>query len=431
MPKYHVIFDSYHHYINQYECYSQGASPRILGFIESFLQENKNKISEIYLTLSQFNNESLNDLLKELAESGIPIHLISIPMDGYKDSDPVKLTNLVDGQAAYETEQSKFALARGIYGAHYKRPAANFKFYLFPHLAIRDTQLSPFDKGNMPYSLTTNSFLFVYKNGGGAVGLSSSNLDVGEIVKDNQMLLVEDDWQLLKNSLRFFKSLITYSFELDDFDFNAKYNHYKMLADKISLDKKGFFTTPFYYESSILAENYLAELIEKASKRILVMAPEITAYEYAINGQYHTNLENEKIENFGILRTVLERAALGVKVKCISAKVNEDAYSQQFLSILKATANVSFATNEMVNSRYLIIDDLLIVCTGNFNPSQFIYLDNVQIEEFEQMPNESYSGIYAIIGQYILNEDAATLSKYIQNFEEIWNRSNTQKITSN
>ena len=82
-------------------------------------------------------------------------------------------------------------MAEAIYNRIKSSRNSNFNLFIFPHMYIRSPRVRPFSRGDMPYSLHAKSIFIKYKNGGGAVGLTSSNLATRDMVKDEMMLLVE------------------------------------------------------------------------------------------------------------------------------------------------------------------------------------------------------------------------------------------------
>ena len=435
---YHIIFDSPENYPSQYDFYAQGASPKILSFLCQFLKERAAVLSEIYISMYLYNNIFLHQCLKDLAEKGVKINLVTIPIEGYDDTNPRIIHDLISGEAANPVAQSKYSLARPIFGEFYKAPIGYFNLYLFPHLYIRSPKIKPFSRGKHPYSLHLKSFLFLYKNGGGAVGLSSSNLAVRDHVKEENLILVENDWSLLKTSLRFFQQLLDNAIHIRDFDFKNKYTHFDMQMQQFSQQEYCFFTAPFYKNSPIQAEKFLVENVKKAQRRIYIVAQHISSYEYTVNGRFHSNFEEEDIEHYGFLRTVLERAGAGVELRCISQSFFENKQNngqftkpsnvsafQKFYQIFKATANTSYAVNDKIHSKYIIIDDIVIITTCNFTPTQFIYLDQVDIPSFVHAPEESYRGIFSEVGQFLKITDTLSVDAYLQNFKVLWQRPET------
>ncbi|MFK8103027.1 MAG: hypothetical protein AB8G15_10900 [Saprospiraceae bacterium] len=430
--RYHTIFDAPQNYPSQEDFYAQGESPRILSFFLDFLQERADELSEVYLSLHLYNNIYLHEALKALAQRSVKIHLVTIPIEGYATGQARIIHDLISGEAANPVAQSSYSLARPIFGEFYKRPIGFFDLYLFPHLSIRDAEAMPFVRGQHPYSLQLKSILLLYKNGGGAVGLSSCNLAVRENLQEENLVFVENDWTLLKTSLRFFQQLLEHAIHIRDFDFKKRYTHLDMQVQAFSQQEYAFFTAPFYKNSSVQAENFLVANAKKATRRIYLVAPHISSYEYTVNGQFHSEYEAEDIEHYGFLRTVLEQAGAGVEVRCISqsfagkeptfpAPSNAPAF-QVFYEILQATSNTHYAINARLNSRYLIIDDTVIVTTCNFTPEQFIYLDQVDIPSFAAAAEESYRGIFAELGQFLKIADTATVAAYVKNFEALWER---------
>jgi hypothetical protein len=84
--------------------------------------------------------------------------------------------------------------------------------------------------------------------------------------------------------------------------------------------------------------------------------------------------------------------------------------------------------NESIHSKFIIIDDMLIYCTYNFTPTQFTFLDKVNIPSFVNMPNVDYTGIHCEVSAHVIVEDEIVVQSFVSNLEEIANLNSTIKV---
>ena len=414
MAKYNLIFDGPDKYFLADDIYRQGNAPAILTNWIHFLKERKKQISELYISLPQFNNVELHEFLKTLAASGIQIKLVTRPIKTFSAKDFFIPKDLATGQLANDSATTAYACARPIFAQHYKHEIENFNLHLFPHLNIRSATGNPFAALGKHYSLKLNCFLALYKNGGGAIAQSSASLAVGFPVKNSQSIIVEEDWTLLKSTHRFFQALIKNSIPVKDFDFEKNYNELLLEIQSVSQDRRVFFTAPFIKASTTHVEEVLTNLIKKSKQRIYIFGKNINAYEYLLDGSFHTEFPNEVEEHFGFLRPVVEMAAAGVEVKCLSKNKPTDA--KAFLEVIPHTANIKLATNPTVNFSFMIVDELLVISSGDWSVSDFIYLDDVQIEKFEENREENFMGVFAALSMFLVIREEGIVRRFLDYF---------------
>ena len=133
----------------------------------------------------------------------------------------------------------------------------------------------------------------------------------------------------------------------------------------------------------------------------------------------------------------------GVKVTCLSQtfsplskdekQLHETKYRtpvntrnfQHFFSQIIKTENAEYFVNENIHSKFIIIDNTLIYCSYNFTPTQFIFLDNVNIAKFKNMPNLNYSGIHCEVGMHLVIKDQITVKAFENNVANIKRKKET------
>ena len=70
----------------------------------------------------------------------------------------------------------------------------------------------------------------------------------------------------------------------------------------------------------------------------------------------------------------------------------------------------------------------IIYCTYNFTPTQFIYLDKVNIPMFKNMPDLSYKGIHCEVGLHVVIENELLLKLFEENIDMIKKRKETIQV---
>lgn len=81
-----------------------------------------------------------------------------------------------------------------------------------------------------------------------------------------------------------------------------------------------------------------------------------------------------------------------------------------------------------VNDKYIIVDDLIIITTFNYTPTQFTYIDNVNIESFISNPAINYHGVHSEVGHMLIVNDNHTVNSYLNNFKELLSLRNTLRV---
>ncbi|WP_396632363.1 phospholipase D-like domain-containing protein [Maribacter sp. R86514] len=439
-------FDEPENYKDRFGFYDQGGSPLLLQKFIDTIEEQKNDIEEINISWYLYNNQHLHDYLKEVATSGIIVNVITIPLEGYDHSNPKVIENLVTGEKS-STSFTKYNLARKIFGEMYRTTSnENFNLYIFPHLYVRSARVKKFSRGTLPYSLHIKS-AYIKKKSGYIVLMSSSNLAVRDLVKNESMISVEDEPFYEENIEIFYKNLIGNSIPIKDYKaaLDTTSNTYEKLEFTYS-DLVGA-TAPFYYDSTHLLEKKLSHYIQSAKERIIVCAQHLAAFNYEFNAKHHSTVKENETRK-GILGEVIGMANKGVKITCLSqtfAPLAEDEYKfkksnfrkpanshnfQQFFSQLAKTKNAEYFVNKNIHSKYIIIDNILIYCSFNFTPTQFIYLDNVKILKFKNMPDLSYSGIHCEVGMHLVIKDQTTVKAFENNVADIIRKKETIQVAN-
>ena len=410
---------------------NRGSNPVISDKLFDFIDSNIDKIRSIRLAMYLFNNAYLLDKLKGYAAKGIHIDIVSIPIGGYDASHPRTVVDYENG--AELGSFTKQDLAEDVYQkcAYLTANYTNFLMYIFPHMYIRSERVKPFSRGNLPYSLHIKSIVINYKDGSGACGLTSSNLAVRDDVRDNVMLLIDDDVESVKIANQFINDLIRNSIYLSVFDENSEYFKYEIVQSEARFKgARTLFIAPFYKESPHVARDFLIDLISQAERRIYVCAQHVAAYNYYEDGKRVP----------GLMDAVIKAAERGVEVSILSQTfVDSRGYShgqsrpantrafQDMMAKIERTPNIKYYSSRAVHSKFIVVDDKTVVTTCNLTPTEFIYLPDVNIERFDNIPDLKYRGVFSEVGQYIYLKSDELANRLIGIFKNTVNRSSTYK----
>ncbi|SIQ14987.1 hypothetical protein [Maribacter ulvicola] len=440
------FFDEPDHYKDRFGFYEQGGSPLLLQKFIATIEEQRNDIKEINISWYLYNNQHLHDYLKEVAAGGIVVNVITIPLEGYDHSKPKVIENLVTGKRSSKS-LTKYNLARNIFGEMYRSTSIkNINLYIFPHLYVRSARVKKFSRGALPYSLHIKS-AYIKKKSGYIAVMSSSNLAVRDLVKNESMICVEDEPNYEEHIKAFYKNLIGNSIHIKNYraSLDTTCNTYEKIDFNFS--NLVCITAPFYENSAHLLDKTLSALILTAKERIIVCAQHLAAFNYEFNAKHHTIINKNEIRK-GILGEVISMANKGIKVTCLSQtfaplvkdekKFKEIKFRrpantnnfQQFFSQLIKTENTEYFVNENIHSKFILIDDTLIYCSYNFTPTQFIYLDNVTIPKFKNMPHLSYNGIHCEVGMHLVIKDQHTVKAFENNVADIKRKKETIAVTN-
>lgn len=399
-----------------------GCSPKILEKIIEYLDDNIYEIESIYISLYLFNNEILFNKLYELSSYGIEVNVISIPLEGYDDRNPKDIYEYKTGKLLYK-DKTKYELAKKIYDKIKNEEKSNFNLYIFPHMYVRSSNINPFSRGKMPYSMHSKTFYVKMGGNKGAIGLTSSNLAVRDLVK-NEVLVIGDGDSFSNDdysaAYQFYIDLIKSSKNIKEFDETHNYSNV-MEMKNVMLSSNSYYIAPFYDNVQRNVRNRIKEIIDSAKKRIYICAEHICDY------------KTYESEEYGFLKNVIEKAKNNIDIRCLSQTFvdeNGDNHGQRepanignykiFMKEYIKYPSCKYAVNENVHSKYIIVDNTLILTTCNFTPTQFIYKQDVNIEKFKNIPGMSYHGTYSEVGCFIVINDATVCNEFVKSFDSIW-----------
>lgn len=412
--------------------YQWGSSMGLLKKLIDFLDREADDISEIYLSMRLYNNSVLHEKMKAFANRGIKVTVVSIPLDGYEDNHP-KYIYEYGTNKSYRHNVTVYSLAKEIYEDIERLNNENYILRLFDHTCVRKSTLryaSSFGK-KLPYSLHNNSVYIKYKDGKTVTGLTSSNLAVGYRPKAELMLLAEDTPASCEITEIFFSNLLSHSVRLPDWQHPHPNYSYEMGTVDGGKMGMNYFTAPFIQDSPIKIEEKMIDIISNAQERIYICAEDLSAFNYRA-------IEN-RILRRGIFGAVFEKCRQGIQVKCLSrtyVDTNGDlrgqsapADSAKFKKLIRQAeqlATCSYSVNKNVNARFIVADNMIIVSTGNYTPTEFIYGDvSIDNADTANISGISYRGKYSKVNHYMIIEDRGLAGQLIEFFHEILARPDT------
>ena len=437
-----IVFDGPSLYKNHthYNFYSDGCSPTILHSLISYLRNNASIIQEVYGCLYLFNNRVLHEELKKLSSDyGVKISIVSIPLEGYDDKSPQKIIDLITREPLFAQPKTKFDLAAEMYQEFLLAGfPKNYKLYVFPHMYLRSSRVNAFSRGAMPYSLHAKSFYIKFKDGSGNVALTSSNLAVRDQVK-SEILVIASDFKREedKTAAKFFDDLIRNSIDYSKFNPQGNYFDYQIAIEQVGPLFGNFYIAPFYDDSPNRAETYLARLLSTAKRRIYISAQHICSYQYTFPNEYHSGKPGFT-RQAGILQSVLDARLRGVDIHLLSQTFVDElgdshgcrrpsnvSQFQAFIGRCKQLGIKNYAANDCVHWKFIVVDNTVVITTCNFTPTQFIYLPQVDIPRFDNIPGIQYKGVFAEVGQYLVIRDEEIAESLIAQFRAVRNSPDT------
>ena len=430
-----AFFDGPHNYSNRFDFYEQGGSPLLLKRIIEIIEKNKSEIEEINIGWYLYNNKYFHSFLKGISEEGVKVNVITIPLEGYDNNKPKRLKNLDTGEIQ-NTKVTKYSLAREIFSEMYKTAQhPNFSLYFFPHLYVRSEFVKKFSRGTLPYSLHLKS-AYIKMKYGYIIVLSSSNMATRDLVKHESLICIQNEDHYEEGFKNFYNDLINNSIPIKEYkrEFNTSRNTFNFINFKSS--SHYFIAAPFYYNSANDLDKSLSDYILKAKERVIICSQHLAAFSYRFKSKYHSKIEEDETRD-GVLGSAIKMAKTGLKVTCLSQtfvpppgqesrfqgsdfrKPANKGNFQRFFAELSLFDNAAYFVNENIHSKFIIIDNTLIYCTYNFTPTQFIYLDDVNIPNFREMPKTSYKGIHCEVSAHVVIEDRSILNLFLDHTQLI------------
>jgi len=433
-----LLSDGPSRYDNPNTYYQQGCSPRILRELIKFIEKHKENIEKIDAALYLFNNNKLYETLHKASAKGKAVRIATIPIEGYDPRYPKDIVDVYTGNKT-AAGQTKRIAAKYVFEKCRLNKNDNFRVYLFPHIYIRSKYVNPFSRGMMPYSLHIKSIYIKLNDGTNFTVLTSSNLAVRDLCKDEILIIIENGINERKTCETFFENLFASSIPLEEYNEDMNISSYPVKLVEMPQKSKIIFTAPFYDESNCITHQKIREIIGKAKKRIFICAQHISAYNIEFSEKFKAGRgEPGFINERGFLWDVIEKAKNGLDVQLLSQTfidengnnhgcrkpANKKSYSQFIQAFIDAGMK-GYCANRNIHAKFIVADDYLIFTSFNYTPTQFIYLGHVNIPEFYHVPDHSYDGIHSEVGQMITLEDRKNADLLIEYFVAIKKRSDT------
>ncbi len=438
-----IFFDNPTKYPGKYDFHVKGGSPKLLDELISMIEENKKEIVEINLAWYLFNNIVLHQYLKKISKEDIIVNVITIPLEGFDNNNPKKL-KLESGKLSNRS-YTKYDLAKKIFKEiFFSNDFPNYNILFFPHIYVRSRHVNKFSRGKLPYSLHLKAG-YIKKRKGEIITVSSSNMALRDLVKYESLLIIEDEHAYNNSFEEFFTELKKNSINIKKYSskLNTANIDYPIVASPNN--HKSFFSAPFYYNSANELESELLSIISNAKKEVIICAQHLAAFNYEFQSQHHSATK-KNITRQGILGEILEIAQKGIKVTCLSQTFAppaslESKYKnhrfrtpsntsnfKNFISELEKVNGTNYFVNESIHSKFIIVDHLVIYCTYNFTPTQFIFLDSVKIDNFVNMPDMSYKGVHCEVSAHVIINDKGIYQSLYNHVTEIVNDDSTVKV---
>lgn len=441
--QFETIFDSPSNYSKPNAFHVKGGAPFLLDSLIKEIHYERSEIEEVNLAWYLFNNAILHEALKQLALEGVKVNVITIPREGYDPRSPKPLYNSKTDSYS-KKRNSKYSLATPIFSELYhSKDLFNYSLFFFPHLYIRSPYTKQFARGRLPYSLHTKTALIRRKTMNSVI-LSSSNLAVRDQVKHECMQIVRGDEEIESITNQFFQDLKSNSIEIKEYSgkYNTSKNRYAYIDSPNS--DRCFYSAPFYFDSPLQMEEVLINALNSASERIIICGQHLAAYDYEFKSKYHSK-KGENLRCAGILTSALEKAKSGLKVTFLSQtyvppkgrsfpidwkfrKPMNELQFRKFSEAVEQCPNTEYFVNERLHMKYIIVDNNVFISTYNYTPTQFIYLDDVDIKSFREAPELSYDGIFCEVSNHIMVESDEVLSAFLTRTEELKNLTDTFKV---
>lgn len=411
-----------------------GSSPLLLKKLIEWLNSKQSKLKELKICIYLFNNHYFYDFIKRVAAKGCKVTIYTIPLEGYDDRYPKKIKN-IDGKYTSKS-YTKYDLAKIIYDDFINNNYLNLDIRIVPHMYLRSSRVRPFSRGAAPYSLHCKSIMIKLSNNENYIGVTSSNMSVRDKEKIESSVLIKADENEIISAEDFYYGLYENSISLKCYDNHNNYSNFEIKMRDRPEKSRVMYTAPFYRDSNLDFEKNLIKMINHAQKQIVICSQHISAYRYTVNKAYNSTCSSMGWEvKYGFLKNVLQKAANGVKVTFLSQTYTDSTENRHRVPINKKAFvefireakknDITYYVNQNNHSKFIIIDDHVIITTLNFTPTQFIYLDNVNIQKFDNIPNYQYKGIHSEFGCYIVVSSKEFSRCVLDEFKKLLDSSDT------
>ncbi len=413
--------------LQDFKFYAEGGSPVIVNRIIDFLSANQAKLLEVNLSLYLCNNLALVDQLRQLAELGIEINIYSIPLEGY-DGTVAKNGlfpsyfnhSILNNTKSGVNKSSKKDIAERVYG--YLKHSETMNLFIYDHIYLRSKSVKPFSRGTAPYSLHIKNLYIKMKDGSSFTVITSSNLAVRDLRKEEMCIVLQNSQESDKKAAEFYRQLKRNSNELlslnvegnnSSHPLNFKEDTHK-ITSKHAVENV-YFTGSFLHHSNSKVEAKLSKLISKAQRRVMICGQHVS------NCALLPDKEKAKVEVSVLSQTYTDKTyderSKTVEIDGRKVKPRTPQNSSSFRLYIDKLKNIPQAKcyfNNSIHLKFIVIDDHVVISTGNFTDTQFIYKD-VSISQFSKMPNASYQGTFSEVNAYYIGLNQPKLAQQLSN----------------
>lgn len=430
-----LIFDGPHLNGGQqdFTFYAEGGSPVIVNRIVDFLDTNRAKLAEINLSLYLCNNLALVDQLRQLAVLGVEINIYSIPLEGYDG----KVANngifpsyfnhsVLNNTKSGVNKSSKKDIAERVYD--YLKHSETMNLFIYDHIYLRSKSVKPFSRGTVPYSLHIKNLYIKMKDGSSYTVITSSNLAVRDLRKEEMCIVLQNSQESGDKAAEFYRQLTINSTDYRLLNTNDAHSsnplNFQEDTDKIT-PRHGvdnvYFTGSFLYRSNANVEAKLSELISKAQKRVMICGQHISNCALLPTKVGEQEKEKKKVEVSVLSQTYtdntydVESKTVNIDGRRVKSRTPQNSAGfRRYINQLKNIPQAKCYFNDSIHLKFIVIDDHVVVSSGNFTDTQFIYKD-VSISQFSKMPNASYRGTFSEVNAYYIGLNQPKLAQQLSN----------------
>ena len=416
---------------NDYNFYAEGCSPYIFAKIVKFIKDNKNSIREINFSLYLFDNLLLANELLKLSRQGVVINVYSIPLDGYDKKtakNPVFKsffsTKKLNQRKSEANKSSKYCLAERIYS--YFAQHDNINLFIYDHIYLRSRHIKPFARGQAPYSLHIKSIFVEMKDGQSYTGLTSSNLALRDLRKEEMYLLIKNSAKSHTTNIDFYAALKRNACHIKDFHQRENWIYRDQCSQCNNFEFAGiFYTASFLYNSNYLLANTLKNVLSQANTRIYICAQ-------------HVNLTIPPLQNKTVPINIITQTYIDdsydMTSNCITINgekirtrvpANKESF-KLFIRNIRDNYKARYYVNDHIHLKFIVVDDTVIISTGNFTATQLIYT-KIAIQKFDHFQG-AYQGIFSEINTYYQIRDAELANTLVSHFNMLKKRPNSRLV---
>lgn len=438
----HLIFDGLHR--NQtkdsYAFYGEGCSPTILDKMIKFFDKHVDEIEEITVSCYLFNNLILANELRKLANNGARVNVVSIPLEGYdlKETNNNRFHSYFNNSTCIpvKNSSSKADFAQRIY--QHCQVSNGVNLHIFDHVYLRSERVKEFSRGRVPFSLHIKSLLIKMRDGISYSVLTSSNLALRDLMKEELCLIVKNSQADYAYSQYFYQQLIENSKHISDMNLSTEtdYSHYieprtpvnqqalNSVSSSANDDRNVFFTAPFLPNSNQQIEAKIRQKIATAKRRVIICAQHINTFDAELKQAMSAsdgNLNIQILSQTYVDETLRDESNGGrfpkytVQVSGRSVPTRVPSNKKSFLDFvgqLKGKLRCQYYYNPDIHLKFIVVDDDVVISTGNFTSTQFIY-EPIDIKRFNNFEG-SYKGTFSEVNGYYFADDAADTARTLQ-----------------